>query len=121
LYPAAARTALTRVRVVRARVSSSAEPNVSLVKQFAAAVATSREGHRKPRPGTASLPLGPAARPITASHLRARVRKSINGQGGKAALASLNVRKAKCFLVFMDKSDSTRPGPLVSIPDVVAP
>jgi hypothetical protein len=32
----------------------------------------------------------------------------------------LSTRKAKCVLVFMDKSDSTCPGPLVFIPHVVA-
>src|SRR5262245_49249816 len=34
--------------------------------------------------------------------------------------SQMSTRKAKCVLVFMDKSDSTRPGPLVFIPHVVS-
>src|SRR6516165_7823478 len=34
--------------------------------------------------------------------------------------SQMSTRKAKCVLVFTDKSDSTRPGPLVFIPHVVA-
>src|SRR5262245_7003942 len=34
--------------------------------------------------------------------------------------SQMSTRKAKCVLVFTDKSDSTHPGPLVFIPDVVA-
>jgi hypothetical protein len=35
-------------------------------------------------------------------------------------LSQMSTRKAKCVLVFTDKSDSARPGPLVFIPHVVA-
>src|SRR5262245_56438401 len=34
--------------------------------------------------------------------------------------SQMSTRKAKCVLVFMDKSDSTRPGPPVFIPHAVA-
>jgi hypothetical protein len=47
-----------------------------------------------------------------------------HAQGGyhwsNGGAAPLWTRRAKCVLVFMDKSDSTRPGPLVFIPHVVA-